>query len=159
MNTETHPLIQRAALKYDLPTALVSAIVMIESSGEPFALRYEPLFFSRYIEKLPGVKAISPCSFETERFARATSWGLMQIMGQVARERGFDQPFLSALCDPETGLDYGCRHLAHLTHRYFNGSWPPVIAAYNAGSPRLVNGQYVNQPYVDKVMAHYERLA
>jgi hypothetical protein len=29
-------------------------------------------------------------------------------MGQVAREHGFDHKFLSALCEPELGLDTGC---------------------------------------------------
>ena len=33
-------------------------------------------------------------------------------MGQVAREHGFSGKFLSALCDPATGLDAGCAVLA-----------------------------------------------
>jgi soluble lytic murein transglycosylase-like protein len=35
----------------------------------------------------------------------------MQVMGQVARESGFDALFLSALCDPEQGLAVGCKLL------------------------------------------------
>src|SRR5260370_1366870 len=35
----------------------------------------------------------------------------MQVMGQVARETGFDALFLSALCDPEQGLAVGCKVL------------------------------------------------
>ncbi|MCP5158508.1 MAG: lytic transglycosylase domain-containing protein [Gammaproteobacteria bacterium] len=159
MNIEHHPILQRIAQTYDLPVALVSAIVLVESSGDPFAMRYEPLFFKRYVEKQPGLKAIAPCSFDSERIARATSWGLMQVMGQTARERGFNGPFLSALCAIETGLEYGCKHLAYLANHYFKGSWHPVIAAYSAGSPRQVGDHYVNQNYVDKVIARYERLA
>jgi hypothetical protein len=33
-------------------------------------------------------------------------------MGQVAREHGFQRPFLSALCDPSAGLTIGCIVLA-----------------------------------------------
>jgi hypothetical protein len=34
------------------------------------------------------------------------------VMGQVAREQGFQRPFLSALCDPSAGLTFGCIVLA-----------------------------------------------
>ena len=34
-----------------------------------------------------------------------------QVMGQVARENGFTDHYLSALCDPATGLEMGCRVL------------------------------------------------
>jgi soluble lytic murein transglycosylase-like protein len=36
----------------------------------------------------------------------------MQVMGQVAREHEFSGKFLSALCDPATGIEIGCRVLA-----------------------------------------------
>jgi soluble lytic murein transglycosylase-like protein len=39
------------------------------------------------------------------------SWGLMQVMGQVARENGFTDHYLSGLCDPAAGVDLGCRVL------------------------------------------------
>ncbi len=32
----------------------------------------------------------------------------MQVMGQSARECGFTAQFLSALCDPATGIEVGC---------------------------------------------------
>jgi len=35
-----------------------------------------------------------------------------QVMGQVAREHGFSGKFLSALCEPDAGLDIGCAVLA-----------------------------------------------
>ena len=49
---------------------------------------------------------------ETEARARAFSWGLMQVMGQTAREHGFAESSLASLCDPETALNVGCRVLA-----------------------------------------------
>ena len=94
----------------------------------------------------------------TERQDQMTSWGLMQVMGAVARELGHTGP-LSDLLDPPTGLFYGCLHLRRFRAKY--DIWPDVIAAYNAGSPRRVAGQigpYVNQSYVDKVLAAWNNL-
>jgi len=145
-------LIARAARQHGLPIPLVTAIVQVESGGDPWAARYEPAFFTRYVEKI-RVRAFGGCSADTERSLRATSFGLMQIMGQVARERGFEGPYLTELCDPEVGLEYGCRHLAWLRGRYFaTDGWPGVIAAYNAGAPRRDGDRYANQSYVNRAL-------
>lgn len=85
-------------------TALVGAIVEQESAWNPHAIRYEPGFRTRYVAPL----SLPP----TEEIARSISWGLMQVMGQVAREHGFTGKFLSALCDPAIGLDIGCAALS-----------------------------------------------
>lgn len=144
-------LIQSYAAQFDLPEWLVGAIVRVESGNSPWAMRYEPTFYRLYIADLQ-VYPISPCSLMTEKMGRATSWGLMQIMGQVARERGFTGAFLSSLCQPEMGLEWGCRQLVHLTARYkVSESWEPVIRAYNGGNPRADNLDYVK-----KVMAARE---
>ena len=84
--------------------ALVCAIIEQESAWNPHAIRYEPGFRTRYVAPL----GLPP----TEEIARSISWGLMQVMGQVAREHGFTGKFLSALCDPALGLDIGCAALA-----------------------------------------------
>ncbi len=143
-------ILDRVARELGLDPDLVRAIVLIESSGDPWAVRYEPAFYYRYVRgKIPGISI-------TEEVARATSWGLMQVMGQVARERGFQGKFLSALCDPETGLRFGALHLKRFLDRH--GDVEKAVAAYNAGSPRMANGRFVNQAYVDKVMREYRRL-
>lgn len=97
-------LARSTASKHALDTALVCAVVEQESSWDTHAIRYEPAFRALYVAplKLPP----------TEEIARSISWGLMQVMGQVAREHGFSGKFLSALCDPATGLDIGCAVLA-----------------------------------------------
>ena len=85
---------------------------------------------------------------DTELIAQKTSWGLMQVMGTVARELGH-RGWLSELCEPERGIYYGCLHLKKLMDRH--GNLSDTVAAYNAGSPRRdVNGKYVNQEYVDR---------
>jgi len=84
--------------------ALVCAVVEQESAWDVHAIRYEPAFRTRYVAPL----GLPP----TEEIARSISWGLMQVMGQVAREHGYQGKFLSALCEPAAGLDIGCAVLA-----------------------------------------------
>ena len=97
-------LATQKAIAYNLPEVLVCAIIEQESGWNTWAIRYEPAFFDRYIVPLN-------LGAPTEERARAFSWGLMQTMGQVAREHGFKGP-LSALCNPENGLDIGCKVFA-----------------------------------------------
>ena len=100
-------LARDAAAARSLDPALVCAVIEQESGWNPWAMRYEPAFFTRYVAPLYTNNRISA----SEAYARGFSWGLMQVMGQVAREAGFDAPFLSALCDPEQGLAIGCQIL------------------------------------------------
>jgi soluble lytic murein transglycosylase-like protein len=148
--------IQDAATRYNLPVGLIHSIVQVESSGNPWAIRYEPGFQRLYLDGKP-IRIYGPITKETELIARATSWGLMQVMGQVARERGFEGIFLSELCKPVAGIEYGCRQLKFFEQRHMAAhGWNGVIAAYNAGSPRRNgHGAYVNQNYVNKVRARW----
>jgi len=103
-------LARAAAEAHQLDTALVCAICEQESAWNPWAIRYEPAFFAHYIAPQLSAGQISI----TEAQARAFSWGLMQVMGQVAREHNFGASSaspvapLSELCDPACGLDVGC---------------------------------------------------
>lgn len=139
-------LIKRVAAAHDLPWALVQAVVMTESSGNTWAYRYEPHY--RYL--------VGSDLAVTEQVGQQTSWGLMQVMGAVARELGFTGWF-PALCAPETGLLYGCKHLRRAYDRYQH--WQNAISTYNQGSPRKTyDGQYANQPYVDVVLRYWDAL-
>ncbi len=100
-------LARRICQQHNLDPALVCAVIEQESGWNPWAIRYEPAFFTRYVAPLYTNNKVSA----SEAYARGFSWGLMQVMGQVARENGFDAPFLSALCDPEQGIAVGCRVL------------------------------------------------
>jgi hypothetical protein len=97
-------LARTIATQRSLDPALVCAVAEQESSWDAHSIRYEPAFRTRYVAPL----GLSP----TEEIARSISWGLMQVMGQVAREHGFTGKFLSALADPAAGLDIGCIVLA-----------------------------------------------
>lgn len=139
---ETHPD------RGELPVACVLAVCQIESGYNPWAYRYEPGF--RYLVGDVGI--MSP----TEKTQQMASWGLMQVMGAVAREAGLTG-FCSKLCEPSIGLAYGMRHLRRFYTKY--QSWPDALASYNAGSPRKNQaGQYFNQGYVDKVLKAWSEL-
>ncbi len=101
-------LAKEKAGEHNLYPELVCAVCEQESSWNSWAVRYEPGFLSRYVAPLFTAGKISG----TEAYTRSMSWGLMQVMGQVARENGFAGPFLAELCDPATGLALGCCVLA-----------------------------------------------
>jgi len=96
-------LAKKTASDLNLNGVLVCAIVEQESSWDTWSIRYEPDFRTRYVapQHLPP----------TAEIARSISWGLMQLMGECARELGFSGP-LPQLCDPATGLYWGCRWFA-----------------------------------------------
>jgi hypothetical protein len=124
----------------------VKAICMVESVCDEYAMRYEPSY-----EWLVGDEMVLTA---TERTGQMISWGLMQVMGGVARSYGFKGPF-PRLCDPLTGVKFGLMHLKKFYAKY--GNWQDAIASYNAGSPRTLQatGKYRNQVYVDKVLQYW----
>jgi soluble lytic murein transglycosylase-like protein len=103
-NLELIALAREVAARHALDPALVCAVIEQESAWDSLAIRYEPGFRITYVTPL----RLPP----SEEIARSISWGLMQVMGQVAREHEFTGKFLSALCDPATGIEIGCRVLS-----------------------------------------------
>lgn len=129
-----------AAEAHGIDPALVQAVCHHESANwKQWAVRYEPGFYTKYVEKIAGISA-------TEKTMRATSFGLMQCMGQVAREYGFAGDDLTELLDPVTNLEYGCRKLAKCL-KLENGNVNRALLRYNGGS---------NQDYPDLVLRHLE---
>lgn len=112
--------IQLLSVEMGIPSELVKAIVMVESSGKWEATRFEP-GWKYWFKRNLGSKV--------EKRGQATSWGPMQIMGAVAREMGFKDEF-SKLCGSE-GIVYGCRKLKTLYNKC--GSWDGAVRAYNTG--------------------------
>lgn len=145
-------ILSAAAQKHGLPVELLPAMAQVESTNNPWAARYEPGFFARYIAPLDSCPAPAGCSDETERRMRATSWGLMQVMGQTAREHGFEG-WLPELCDPAVGVEYGCLYLARQRKRVGRLGWDAVCAAYNGGLGAVKGFQNFSNPeYPRKVL-------
>lgn len=162
--------IAAASARHSLPQALVAAIVTVESSGQRYAYKPEPAY--RYFwdvlrrgpfRRLSAADLVAECApvdfpclaghRDQEWWAQQASWGLMQIMGAVARERGCMVPYLPELTDPAINLEFGCAHLNHLADRYMiDHGWDGVIAAYNTGQPWHPPGS-AGAAYVRKVRA------
>lgn len=134
------------ASAHRIDPTLVQAVCHHESGWNPWATRYEQGFFDRYVSevRMPTVQTFGICSSVTERRLRATSFGLMQIMGQVARESGYKAVFLTQLCDPYPGLEYGCIKLARCL-KANNNDPRGALLMFNGGA---------DSGYPDKVLAH-----
>jgi soluble lytic murein transglycosylase-like protein len=143
-------MIRKGARAHGFDPSLIAAISEQESGFQPWAMRFEP----RYRWLWPRRNAVKPprgVSLDTEVNQQKTSWGLMQVMGAVARERGYVHPFLSGLCLPALGIEYGCLQLAHMRGRF--PELRDFVSAYNAGRPVADN------PYADEVLERVERFA
>jgi hypothetical protein len=128
----------------EVSAELVLAIIWQESAGDRWAFRYEPeyRYFFDYKRRLPlfskaksmeenrrfALSILGP----TEFHAQSASFGLMQIMGAVARERSFKSSILE-LGDPECNIVYATMHL--WVYGYKNGSLSTeeALKRYNGG--------------------------
>lgn len=145
---------------------VIQAIAEQESDYLYWAMRFEPGFYYTYIYKkysYNGVKKelgesgrdlLRKISLSTEEFSRACSWGVMQVMGQVMRERGYKGILHHVLFVPEIGIEYGIRQF-HRQWRRYNGDLDKTIHAYNAGTARGDSGSF---PYVIEVKNRIERI-
>lgn len=126
------PAIREAADVHGHPRELLRAMVQQESTFQPYRNRFEQDFYDTYVKgrKLDYVPPL--CLPITEALGRATSWGLLQVMGATARQFGF-RGWFPELCIPEVGLEWGCRYLADLRRKFGGEGWPVVVRAYNGG--------------------------
>lgn len=134
-----------AAAKYALSEELLVAQVLVESSGQPDAFRFEPLFYRAYIKGNAAAKAgrYGPLA--------ACSYGPLQIMCETACELGFSgRP--EDLFVPEIGMDWGAHYLAQLLE-WTKGDYAKALCAYNGGRGAVRKVPYPNQIYADKVLA------
>jgi len=117
-------LVKDRATAAGLDPALVCAVVEQESDWNPWAIRFEPAFKRHYIDALN-------LNNVTEEIARSISWGLMQVMGEVAREEGFKDP-LPSLCNPETGIAAGIEHFSRKL-KQAKGDVSKALLLWNGG--------------------------
>lgn len=139
-NPELVDMAKMCAVQHGLHDVLICAIVEQESGWDSLALRYEPAFYERYIVPL-GLQS------EVLGKARATSWGLMQVMLESVFEIGYngDGPGLQ---EPAMGLEWGCRLFAKKLLRA-NGDPHQALVYWNGGGNPLYPGQVIDR------MPHY----
>jgi soluble lytic murein transglycosylase-like protein len=136
-------LAKQTAANAKLEPALICAMVEQESNWNPWAMRYEPAFFAKYVAPLYTNNKIAA----SEAYARGFSWGLMQVMGQVAREVGYSEPYLSALCNPPDALAVGCKVFLEKIGKA-QGDVKKALLLWNGGA---------NSEYPAQVLARRER--
>ncbi len=161
-------VIGEVATSYRLDPWLVRAQIGIESGGDPWAWRYEEHYHylwdvskhGPFRSTAPGTPPEDfPCLAGApyqEWIGQKCSWGLMQIMGAVAREAGFDGPYLPAICDPPVNLHLGCGLLSQLI-QFYGGDVAQSLGAYNAGKGGSLSPQ--GQAYAAKVLLRKARIA
>jgi soluble lytic murein transglycosylase-like protein len=141
------PLIIEASKKTGIAPSLLASVIHQESRGEIYAVRFEPLFFDKYVKGKTKKTSIghipSMCSWATEQNLRAHSFGLFQMMGQVARERGFKGEFLTELLDPATNIKLGSEFLQTLLLKYEDTE--KALLRWNGGG---------NPEYGKEVLSH-----
>jgi soluble lytic murein transglycosylase-like protein len=164
--------IERAASHHRIDPDLVEAIVTIESGGDPFAWNPEPAY-RYYVDCRNGkpFRKVTPAEISAEYppadfpclagdrdqewWGQQASWGLMQVMGAVARELGYRKPYLTELVDVRLNLFFGCLLLARLL-TYFKGNQAKALEAYNGGIGSV--GSERTQAYSRKVLDRLEAL-
>ena len=148
--------IDSAAHRYGLPSALVAAVIQEESRFDPWATRVEPGYInSKRVRRAAAIWTRSHAgnpNVLTEHNDRSRSFGLMQVMGEVAREQGYTGQYLAQLYLPHESIDQGARLLRRLLSRYRNDTLA-AISAYNQGSARRRRGIFLNARYVYRVAA------
>lgn len=173
---ELRPYITQAAHGAGLDPRLVEAVVLIESGGDTWAWNPEPKYryFWNVRAKTPFrpvtpaevAGKVPPADFPTlasdpdqEWWGQQASWGLMQVMGAVARELGYRGAFLTQLSDSATGLFYGCKKLKNELV-WADRDARAALAAYNGGRVGNKPGTSPlrNAAYADKVITRLAML-
>lgn len=136
------------APRFKIEPELIAAIIEVESAGTSYAVRYEPKWV--YLIDVLTFSKLLGITEDTERTLQMCSWGVMQVMGSVARQHGFNG-YLNRLSEDYFGVYYGCTHLQWLSNSH---GWKDddLISAYNAGHPNKdSSGNYLNKKYVENV--------
>jgi soluble lytic murein transglycosylase-like protein len=141
----TIDLAKTIARRWDLNPAVFCGLVQRESNWNPWAIRFENLFFQKYIAPQVMQRKITD---NTEAYARAFSWGPCQVMGEEARERGYTGD-LAKLCDWDTGLEIGAKTLAFKIG-LAGGNVEAGLERYNGGD---------NPDYSTEVLTFSEKYA
>ncbi len=172
--TAFRPLIESNARRFGISADLVEAVVLVESAGNPSAWNPEPHYQYlwnvrtnapfRTLTAAERASEVPPADFpflagdrDQEWWAQQASWGLMQMMGGLARELGFRGPYIPELVrDPELCLTLGCGHLLRLLI-WAEGNVKQALGAYNAGKGGWDSA--AGRAYAEKVVGKLRGLA
>jgi len=157
LSVDIFSLIEKISAKYNIDYKIISAIIATESDYDIFAIRFEPNLHARLrYDRLEHFAKLNRVTESTEAILQCSSFGLAQVLGMTARNNGFHSP-LPMLFLPDLNIDLACKIVSKLIDKYSKiGS---VISAYNAGSLTYnMQGEFLNQAYVRKVLTKYASL-
>lgn len=157
--------IELVANAHGVSPDLVEAMVFVESNDNQWAWNPEPRYRwlwnvrlrkpYRSITPAELASKVPPVDFpclagdrDQEWWGQQASWGLMQVMGAVAREQGYREPYLTRLCFPLDNLEIGCRHLRMLL-TWSGNQTSKALEAYNGGKGSV--GSAATTAYARKV--------
>lgn len=142
------------ANRWDVDPNMIAAFIMKESYNNQYAMRHEPNW--KYLCNQRDFAEKLKITVGTEVICQSSSWGLMQVMGTVARELGF-QGHLPMLVEIPLNLSIGVQKFKKLMQKY--GDLHDAVSAYNQGNNRKTpGGMYENQRYVDEWFSFYNQL-
>lgn len=149
-------IIRDEAFRLQLNPDLIAAVIQHESGGNPWAIRHEPDFARQYLDgksetDLRGFWPEDSAHKRQERLLRCFSMGLMQIMVQTAREHGFDEYYATALLDPKTNINLGCKILQN--NLGLTGDTTKALLKYNGGRDKSYPQKVLK--LIDSGQAHY----
>lgn len=165
--------IERASAASGIDADVVEAMVLQESGGRTHAWNPEPKYrwfwdvrHNRPFRTVSDAEVASkwpPTDFsaltaerDQEWWGQQASWGLLQVMGAVAREVGFGGLYLPELCgDPALGLSLGCKHYAAMLRLSDGDPWK-AVGMYNAGPRGWGSGPAV--VHIRKVKGFYKQI-
>jgi len=151
-----------AGKKWNIKKLLLKAVAITESSLDPHAYRFEPLFWDRYMSGKPEWADKDPKVV-------SASHGLMQLMWPTAVGLGFDGT-VDDLCDPMINIMLGAKLIRQLIDRatkqrlcdqfYWLAPLHVAICRYNGGSFKNPDeaGVLRQQKYLRKVMKQWGEL-
>ena len=133
-----------------IPPALLLRLIEVESSGDPWAVRYERNFARFHYDNNSRIHT----TVETERELQRMSWGLCQIMGYTARRLSWTDP-IPRLLDPVANLKVACTYLLQLhSDARAKQSWRWAITAYNHSERwEQINLEWWHEGYTNKYHA------
>lgn len=143
---------------FDIEPLWLKAIATCESALNPFAYRYEPAFWTRYMKDDPVWRGKDPKLV-------SASYGLMQVMVKTAYDLGY-RGSPEGLYDPDKSVELGAKLLRKNLSKIITTPdielLPIEISTcqYNGGSrgnPRP-DGTLRNQSYLTKVKKAYWKL-
>jgi len=132
--------IAKYAAKHAVPAHVVIGMVAQESAGVPTAVRVEPGFWRRYgaamIRRAAGTRNKYDDKWMRFWMLASCSYGLMQVIYQTALEAGYELQYPTDLCDPDLGLDAGCKIFRKCLDRA-DGRTYGGLMRYNGGGDAL----------------------